>query len=299
MCGIVAVLRRPCRRVPPSSAELLARLRQLAVTPDAATLAASAGAVEEIDRALRGVAGVRSLLADGAIALQIDGCCAHFEREVASVEEWLDAGERHLATADVEAINAALLRLKDGLWAIRHDRLRTARSVDDLAGSGASDAALEAYASIQTAFSAIDRLEVRGRDSAGLHVLVEGHGLDLGGRGVGELLRERTADRLFTSGAVRTSGTNLAFVYKAAAEIGELGDNTRRLRDAVRNDELLRLAVQAPSARATVLGHTRWASVGIVSEANAHPLNQEEEGREAGPYVVAALNGDVDNYPVL
>ena len=33
--------------------------------------------------------------------------------------------------------------------------------------------------SIQQALSALDRLEVRGRDSAGLHVLVRGHGLDL------------------------------------------------------------------------------------------------------------------------
>jgi glucosamine--fructose-6-phosphate aminotransferase (isomerizing) len=299
MCGIVAVLRRPCRRVPPSAAELLASLQQVALTADVPSLGAAATAVERVDRALRGVAGVRSLLADGAVAVEIDGCCAHLEREVGAVEAWLDGGDRHLPTAEVEAINAALLRLKDGLWAIRHDRLRTARAVDDLAGSGASEAAVEAYTSIQTALSAIDRLEVRGRDSAGIHVLVEGHALDLASRGVAELLRERTADRLFTSGAVRITGPNLAFVYKAAAEIGELGDNTRRLRDAVRGDELLRLAVQAPSARATVLGHTRWASVGIVSEANAHPLNQEEEGRGAGPYVVGALNGDVDNYPLL
>ena len=49
-----------------------------------------------------------------------------------------------------------------------------------------------------------------------------------------------------------------------------------------------------------MLAHTRWASVGIISEANAHPLNQEELGgdREDG-YVVAALNGDVDNYADL
>src|SRR5205085_8950733 len=133
----------------------------------------------------------------------------------------LDAGEHVLAPAALEALNAALIRLKDGLWAIRQDRLRTAAAAVDLAGgSGAGPAALEAYTSIQVALSAIDRLEVRGRDSAGLHVLVEGHGLDLDDAEVRALLAGRADDSLFTSGAVRVAGRQLAFVYKAAAEIG-------------------------------------------------------------------------------
>ena len=88
-------------------------------------------------------------------------------------------------------------------------------------------------------------------------------------------------------------------MYKAAAEIGELGDNSRVMRTAIIGDPLLHLALRQPAARLSVLCHTRWASVGIISEPNAHPLNQEELGASAGPYVVGALNGDVDNHADL
>ena len=94
----------------------------------------------------------------------------------------------------------------------------------------------------------------------------------------------------------------LSFVYKAAAEIGELGDNTAALRAAIVDDTLLRRALMSPLSRLAVLGHTRWASVGIISEPNTHPLNSvelEQPGGALPPYVVAALNGDVDNHADL
>jgi hypothetical protein len=87
---------------------------------------------------------------------------------------------------------------------------------------------LAAFQSIQIALSALDRLEVRGRDSAGLHVMVTDHGLDLTDPTISRLLDARATDPLFTSGAVRAPGGHLSFVYKTAAEIGELGDNTAR-----------------------------------------------------------------------
>src|SRR5690606_17100215 len=151
---------------------------------------------------------------------------------VAAIEERLDAGDGAPSDpAELETVNAAVVRLKDAVWAVKEDRVRTGREVAGLAGLSGHEpgwepgwAAIEAYTSIQQALSAIDRLEVRGRDSAGLHVLVRDHGLDLESPAVAGLMANRAGDPLFRSGSVRVVDGCLAFVYKAAAEIGELGD---------------------------------------------------------------------------
>ena len=275
MCGIVAVVRRPTDRTPASADEVLAAL--------------DVDDHEAANRLLRGPCGVRTLLDNPGLAAEIEQRLRRVDDEIASIERALDEG-----TADIEQANATVVRLKDAAWAIRCDRLRAAAAVAELAGPSPSTAAVEAFWSVQTALSSLDRLEVRGRDSAGIHLLVTGHGLDVSSPDIAA----RAGDPLFTSMAVRVAGDALAFVYKAAAEIGELGDNVRALREAMTNDELLHRALAADTARVLVLAHTRWASVGIISQPNAHPLNHEEEGID-GPYVVAALNGDVDNYADL
>ncbi|MDP8992493.1 MAG: SIS domain-containing protein [Actinomycetota bacterium] len=301
MCGIIAILRRPSVRTPPSAPEVLAGLdaARAALKGGLASLEEAAAGLEELDRSLRGAPGVRAFLADPRLVGEVEHRLEEVRDVVADLERSLDAGEVRLGTGELEAVNASLVRVKDAAWSLGHDRVRAARSVTELAGSSPGVAAVEAYTSIHSALSSIDRLEVRGRDSAGLHVLVEGHGLDLDSPEIRSLVEARLADPLFTSMAVRAPGGQLAFVYKAAAEIGELGDNTRRLRAAIAADGLLRRALQADTAQATVLGHTRWASVGIISQPNAHPLNHEEQGRDGGPYVVGAVNGDVDNHAEL
>jgi glutamine---fructose-6-phosphate transaminase (isomerizing) len=205
------------------------------------------------------------------------------------LEAALDAGQ--LAPRDVETLNRAIVRVKDAVWKVRRDCLRIASVALELAGHDASAHAVALFGQIEIALSAIDRLEVRGRDSAGIAVLVRGHGLDLESASVRTLLSERTSDPLLRSGSVRTGAGNLCFIFKAAAEIGELGDNTRSIRDAMRSDVLLHQALASDGARVVVLGHTRWASVGMISEANAHPLGSDDE-----PFVFGVLNGDIDNH---
>ena len=305
MCGIVAVLRHRSERTPPSSSVLLALLEGSASRLTTATLSELAGAVaavadqvNEVDRLLRGTPGILALLSDRSLAVSIDGLVAQATLALADREGGLD--REPASPGGLEAVNAAVVCLKDALWAVQRDRLRTARAVADLAGPDPTRSAVEAFASVQAALSAIDRLEVRGRDSAGLTLLVRGHGLDFDDPAVAALAAGRTGDGLFTSGALRiTPEGHLSLVYKAAAEIGELGDNTRALRNAIRADALLHRSLLAANAEVTVLGHTRWASIGIVSQPNAHPMNSDEVDHESGPYVTAALNGDVDNFADL
>ncbi len=314
MCGIVGVVRRRATRPVPDAAELVQELDRAlfefaggangdADHPNGGLLGrlqAVAEAVEVVDAALRGVPGVRAILGDPQAGLLIEDRIQQLTGRFDALERELDDGlGGTLAVASLEAINAALVRARDAVWAVGRDRLRTAREVAALAPAEPSIAALEAFHSVQVALSAIDRLEVRGRDSAGLHLLVRNHGLDLDEPAIGRLVEARAGDALFGSGSVRASGDELAFVYKAAAEIGELGDNTAVLRAAIRDDALLHLALVHDDAEVMVLGHTRWASVGIISEANAHPLNHEELDGHDRPYVVGALNGDVDNYADL
>ncbi len=302
MCGIIGIVSRPPTRATPDAAELIAGLDRAVATISAepADVVGAAAQARLVDELLRGLPGVLALAGHVDLVAGLVVRLDRLDAAASDIEQRLDINVDQLDADGLERANAELIELKDALWAIRHDRLRTAREVEALAGRDALPSALGGYLAVQQAFSAIDRLEVRGRDSAGLHVFVWGH--DIAPESLSTLVAERGTDPLFQSGAVVQADACLSFVYKAAAEIGELGDNTAALRRALSADSLLRRALQSPGARVAILGHTRWASVGIISEPNTHPLNSfelEQPGGAPAPYVVAALNGDVDNHADL
>ena len=316
MCGIIAIVRRPATRPVPDATAVTGLVEAAAgALADGAggavgdleglarKLEAAADGLQEANHLLGGVPGLRLLLQSPATVDALEGLIETATTSVVSLESRLDA-DTSLDPAELEHLNEQLVRVRDGLWSVGRDRLRAARAVSDLlSGVGlsagtASPAAVEAYLSVHQALSALDRLEVRGRDSAGLHLLISGHGLDTGAPAVADALSRRGGDESFGSGSVRLVDGVLSIVHKTAAEIGELGDNTAALRAAVASDMLLAAALASEDARVLVLGHTRWASVGIISEANAHPLNSDLLG-EHTPYVIGAINGDVDNYAEL
>ena len=268
---------------------------------DADLVAAANGAaelLEDLDRSLRTSDGVALLVRDRELVTRTGAVGAAVGEWVAAAEARIDRDGAPVGHS-LEQFNAAMLRLKDALWAVVRDRLPTAARVRELVGDNPGWSAIEIATSIQQALSALDRLEVRGRDSAGLTVLVRDHDLDLTDPAIAGIVAARSGDHLFRSKAVRTPEGHLSFAYKAAAEIGELGDNTAAMRADLLSDDLLRLAWSAERASAIVLGHTRWASIGIISQPNAHPVDSLEVGGSGGPYVTAALNGDVDNFADL
>ena len=296
MCGIIAIIRRPATRLAPTRAEIEDLLPETLdlIDTEADELVAIAARLEMVNALLSGVPGVHALVGSPELAAMVAHRCAGYGEAVGALEDALESSA--VDAPGLEQLNAALLRIKDQIWAIERDRLRTADEVGALCGEQRTVAAIESFTSVQEALSAIDRLEVRGRDSAGLHLLVRNHALDLDDVVLQAEIAERASDDSFGSGSVRVADGVLNFVYKAAAEIGELGDNTAALRAAIDGDTLLARALAADSASTVVLGHTRWASVGIVSEPNAHPVNSEQSNGESCPYVAAALNGDVDNF---
>ncbi|MEY4675429.1 MAG: hypothetical protein RL148_3213 [Planctomycetota bacterium] len=299
MCGIVAVLLRASTRAVPPASVLATGLEAARTALGGGTsphqLQAAAADLGRLDAMLRGTAGLSCMLSDPAALEAAAAGLEDLQQRIARIEA--DFDRQAEAGAELEQRNAAMLALKDACWALLRDRVPHARAVAGLAGTHElTQHSAAAFSALQVALASLDRLEVRGRDSAGVGVVVKG--VDLSHPAVKAALQQRDHE-LFTNRSVRTGNGTLQLVYKHAAEIGELGDNVRALRNSMASDDLLQWALRQPGAEPLVLAHTRWASIGIISEPNAHPLNEQEVGTSHQHAVLAVLNGDVDNHEEL
>jgi len=249
----------------------------------------------------------------------------------------------------LEVFNKELITLKDIIWIIQKECLSNIEKVRGLIGEKEEmtfqPQFVQEFRKVNFILNNLDRLEVRGRDSAGLSIMVTFPDTmafqtflgKLTKIGLDEQLKERQGIPDSLNRHIFYNARTMTFTFKVCAEIGKLGDNIAALRQIIRQDTIFSLAVQEEEIFLTSIAHTRWASVGMISEENCHPVNNEyqmtaenirpkEEGGASGrlfqgnkpgknvstaservaPYykstigtLQVALNGDIDNYAGL
>ncbi|NPU83446.1 MAG: SIS domain-containing protein [Syntrophaceae bacterium] len=269
---------------------------------------------------------------DGQVA-DLRLLCAELEGFVGQEEKELEEAATSFSTADLEILGSRQILLKDILWTLEKDVLANVDRIAALAGASSPQdvdpAAFGKYRRMNFLLNCVDRLEVRGRDSAGLELAVTFPDAErfrrledvLREEGLYEDYSRRSCGGDLLNGSIRISERAAAgdpgrrdvtatFVYKTSSIIGELGRNVRELREAVSRDAVLRLFARQEALLETSMTHTRWASVGSITEENCHPVNSftlaDRKGRKAYPRygegnwtIHVVLNGDIDNYPAL
>lgn len=252
---------------------------------------------------------------DPELQQQLSSAAAVLQRTVEVEADALAGNMGKIETADVDVMSARLEVLKDICWCLQMELMENVRRIEALLSGWdepISPSVVGIFKKLNAVLNSIDRLEVRGRDSAGislLFVISKGDYSSLRTRikekGLEDRLQHRSEHTVLVNQGVRVQeiqdeqGNELAAVtltYKVAAEIGHLGDNVQFLRKNLTDDRLLQLLADLDIVYQTVTAHTRWASVGSITEANCHPVDNRTGDKDGSGTINVCLNGDIDNY---
>ena len=222
-----------------------------------------------------------------------------------------------LSAPDAALISKRIDTLKDVAWCLDKEILENIHAIRYLTKGLDPEACrcgLSLYKRINAVLNSLDRLEVRGRDSAGISILAtltrsqfEIFSARIKDQGLSDRIKTRSNHQVLSNNSISISETtapegtplvSISLVYKFAAEIGALGDNIAFIRNQIRTDHILQMLSGSPMEAVSVSAHTRWASVGDITEANCHPLDNTPTDPEIlkSGIIHACLNGDIDNY---
>lgn len=247
---------------------------------------------------------------------------------LADEEKLLENQTAVTGSADMEIINSRILLLKDICWMLEKDILANMQKVLMLTGAEkpalVPPDAFRKYRKFNLLLNALDRLEVRGRDSAGIQLVFELKNeaqlrevvRQIRENGLLEEYQQRVQKGDLQNYSIFVAegqtgcpgGSSVAFTYKTFSIVGELGRNVAQLRKYIQNDRILQYFCSLEANCETALTHTRWASVGSITEENCHPVNNHTTASSTPVYpfypgvqaqISAVLNGDIDNYPAL
>ncbi|MDH3566132.1 MAG: glutamine--fructose-6-phosphate aminotransferase, partial [Desulfobacteraceae bacterium] len=222
-----------------------------------------------------------------------------------------------LQSKDVDILVRRIDILKDIAWCLTSEIAGNIKKIEHLLGSENQNPNIKVvniFKQINAVLNSIDRLEVRGRDSAGVSMMfvLEGSEFErfketLKKANLLEQLTERSDQDVLVNSGINLNQTKdengqkrftLALTYKIAAVVGRLGDNIHFLRKQIKDDGILQRLAGFLHEYHTISAHTRWASVGAITESNCHPVDNAILGNRVpeGGIIHACLNGDIDNY---
>lgn len=234
-----------------------------------------------------------------------------------ATQKAVDHGQTHAdGFVELETWNRLGHLTRDLHWRLKEDLMGTQQELLKLFAPPWKEVeqhTVRSYWNIEFILRSLNRLEIRGRDSSGISVLVHfASEADISSftQAMEEqsLLPEwqaRTAIKGLDTLAIcgrdeMPERRTISFLYKVASEIGSIGQNIQDLREQIHNDKILRLALTQTGAIGTPMAHTRWASNGIINIYNAHPQGNDTQGMSANETrLFAALNGDIDNFSEL
>lgn len=298
------------------------------------------GCLEELEqcvRALKGDDNFCRLFSDAALITKLTGIVEAIKELLSSEEKLVKEKAGFFPTVKMETINSHLVMLRDIVWMAERDVLGNVEKILQLARAtqqqGISAAALRKFKKINFLFNCLDRLEVRGRDSAGIQTAwtLNPSGCEqvqaiLAEQGLQDEFSRRSQCGDLVNGSLNaclSGGQNhaagrdfLAFTYKTSSIVGELGLNAANLKKSFQEDKIFNALAGIEVVLDTAFVHTRWASVGSITQENCHPINNftlrdDCADISAAPQehfpcygegawtISVALNGDIDNYRQL
>ncbi|MBW1960624.1 MAG: SIS domain-containing protein [Deltaproteobacteria bacterium] len=251
------------------------------------------------------------------IQTALEGFAGRLKGVIEEEAKFLSEFMGRLKISETDVMSSRIEKLKDIHWCLTMEiagNIKKIRVLTECFHKTMSPDSIRIFKKINAVLNSIDRLEVRGRDSAGISLMFitterefERYEQMLRKAALWQSFVERADPEVLKNkgihirkgiDSVDKTGVSITFTYKVAAEVGSLGDNIRYLREQIQQDQILHILTDFPHTYHTVLSHTRWASMGAITEANCHPVDNRTRRQNKGQkgWIHVCLNGDIDNY---
>ena len=173
-----------------------------------------------------------------------------------------------------------------------HRWVETIEKISDELVSNLSNENIVLYKDICKVIHAIDnRLELRGRDSLGISIVLSTLEYKNSHK---KIFENKSESYYFVKDNKKETH---AFTFKTCSSIGGLGDNADEIKKLfIENEHINNLIKSTKIFSATIMAHTRWASVGAVKIENAHPTLLTNNLKNNKNQILSLLNGDIYNY---